>query len=46
VDALMNARPTGVKGVYCRSLSVSTAMGPGVRLDVGETAQAANAAAA
>jgi len=41
VDALMRAKPSGIKGVYCRSLSVSTAMGPGVALDINETAQAA-----
>jgi large subunit ribosomal protein L1 len=46
VDALMRARPSGIKGIYCRSLSVSTAMGPGVMLNVGETANAAAEVAA
>jgi large subunit ribosomal protein L1 len=41
VDALMRAKPSTIKGIYCKSLSVSTAMGPGVALNIGETAQAA-----
>lgn len=46
VDALMTARPSGIKGIYCKSLSVSTAMGAGVALDVNAVSQAASAAAA
>jgi large subunit ribosomal protein L1 len=46
VDALMTARPSGIKGIYCKSLSISSAMGPGVSLDVAAVSQAASAAAA
>lgn len=46
VDALMTARPSGIKGIYCKSLSVSTAMGPGVALDIAATSQAAAATSA
>ena len=46
VDALMRAKPSAVKGIYCKSLSVSTAMGPGVALNINETAQAAQAVTA
>jgi len=46
VDALMRAKPSAVKGVYCKSLSISTAMSPGVALNVNETAQAASSATA
>ncbi len=35
VDALNKARPTGAKGVYLRKLSISSTMGPGVRVDIG-----------
>ncbi len=34
VDALNKARPAGAKGVYLKKLSVSSTMGPGVRVDV------------
>jgi large subunit ribosomal protein L1 len=46
VDALMRAKPSAIKGVYCKSLSISTAMSPGVTLNVNETAQAASTGAA
>ena len=46
VDALMTARPSGIKSIYCNSLSVSTAMGPGVALDIAATSQAAAATSA
>jgi large subunit ribosomal protein L1 len=46
VDALMRAKPSAVKGVYCKSLSISTAMSPGVALNVSEAAQAASSATA
>jgi large subunit ribosomal protein L1 len=35
VDALNKARPSGAKGVYLKKLSVSSTMGPGVRVDIG-----------
>jgi large subunit ribosomal protein L1 len=34
VDALNKARPVGAKGIYLKKLSVSSTMGPGVRIDV------------
>jgi large subunit ribosomal protein L1 len=34
VDALNKARPSGAKGVYLKKLSVSSTMGPGVRVDI------------
>lgn len=37
VDALNRAKPTGVKGVYVKSLSLSSTMGPGIRLDIAKS---------
>ena len=34
VDALNKAKPSGSKGVYLKKLSISSTMGPGVRVDV------------
>lgn len=34
VDALNRVKPTGLKGIYCRTLAIATTMGPGIRLDV------------
>jgi large subunit ribosomal protein L1 len=34
VDALVRSRPEVVKGQFIRSMSLSTSMGPGIRLDV------------
>jgi large subunit ribosomal protein L1 len=45
VDALNRAKPSGIKGVYCRTLTIATTMSPGVPLDVNEAlAQASNVA--
>lgn len=46
VDALQRAKPTGVKGIYCRTLSISTTMSPGIDLDVTDTLAKASEAAA
>lgn len=46
VDALMRAKPSGAKGVYCRTLTLTTSMGPGVPLNVPQTIANAVAAAA
>lgn len=35
VDAVHRAKPSGVKGTYIKRVSVSSTMGPGIRLDVG-----------
>ncbi len=40
IDALNKARPTGVKGVYMQRASLSSTMGPGVRLNIAEGASA------
>src|SRR5580693_6916940 len=37
-DAVQKARPTGAKGTYVQKVSVSSTMGPGVRVDVGSLA--------
>lgn len=37
VDALNRVKPTGLKGVYCRTLAIASTMGPGIRLDVNDT---------
>ena len=46
VDALQRAKPSGVKGVYCRTLTLTSTMAPGVPLDVPVTLANASAAAA
>ncbi len=35
VEAVVAAKPASIKGVYVRSASLSTAMGPSIKLDVG-----------
>lgn len=45
VDALQRAKPSGVKGIYCRTLTLTTTMGPGVPLDVATTLANSSAAA-
>jgi len=32
VDSVMKARPTGAKGVYMKKISISSTMGPGVKV--------------
>ena len=34
VDAIMKAKPSGAKGTYLKKVSISSTMGPGVKLDV------------
>ncbi|MDR2417141.1 MAG: 50S ribosomal protein L1 [Holosporales bacterium] len=36
VGAVVRARPSGIKGSYIRKVSLSTTMGPGIKLDLGE----------
>jgi large subunit ribosomal protein L1 len=36
VDAIMRAKPAAAKGTYVKSLTVSSTMGPGVKLDIGD----------
>jgi large subunit ribosomal protein L1 len=37
-DAIQRAKPTGAKGTYVQRVSLSSTMGPGVRVDVGSLA--------
>jgi len=37
VEAVVKAKPSGVKGQYVRSASLTTTMGPGIRLDLKPT---------
>ena len=37
VEAVVKAKPSGIKGQYIRTASVATTMGPGIRLDVKPT---------
>jgi large subunit ribosomal protein L1 len=36
MEAVVKAKPSASKGVYLRSLYLSTTMGPGIRLDTSE----------
>lgn len=36
VDAIVKAKPTGVKGAYLKNISISSTMGPGVKLDLAQ----------
>jgi large subunit ribosomal protein L1 len=37
VDAIVKAKPAGAKGQYIRSISLTTTMGPGIKLELGPT---------
>jgi large subunit ribosomal protein L1 len=41
VDAVSKAKPTGSKGTYIKKVSLSSSMGPGVRVDTGSVVSAA-----
>jgi large subunit ribosomal protein L1 len=35
IDAIQKARPTGAKGTYVKKVSLSSSMGPGLKVDIG-----------
>jgi large subunit ribosomal protein L1 len=45
-DALQRAKPSGVKGIYCRTLNLTSTMAPGIELNVSSTLSAASEVAA
>jgi large subunit ribosomal protein L1 len=36
IDAVNRAKPSGIKGIYCRTLTIASTMGPGITLDVND----------
>jgi large subunit ribosomal protein L1 len=36
INALVRAKPSTAKGTYMRSITLSTTMGPGIKIDVGQ----------
>lgn len=45
IDAIVRAKPSGAKGTYIRKISLSSTMGPGVKIDVSSVGSGTQAAA-
>ena len=45
IDAIVREKPSGAKGQYIRSITLTTTMGPGVKLDIPATLSGTTAAA-
>ncbi|MGB3304729.1 MAG: 50S ribosomal protein L1 [Thermomicrobiales bacterium] len=43
IDAVNRAKPTGIKGVYCRTLALASTMSPGIRIDINDALGRASA---
>jgi large subunit ribosomal protein L1 len=41
VDTIFREKPDGIKGIYCRSITITSTMGPGISVDVSLAQQAA-----
>jgi large subunit ribosomal protein L1 len=41
IDAVVRAKPSAAKGIYVKKISISTTMGPGIRIDPSSATKAA-----
>jgi large subunit ribosomal protein L1 len=37
MDAIRKARPAAAKGIYIRRMTITSTMGPGIRMDINQT---------